>query len=97
MGSFFDVARKFKVFHSLETGKPLIKTVTVTVAAGNTSGSSSADPDLIGGTILGYYPAGNQDQFVSVVELGSDGKVTVTLAAAATEDNTFKVVVAYYM
>ena len=69
------------------------KVVTVTVAAGATSGSSAADSELIGGEILGFYPAGNQDQFVVNVVLNPDGSVTVTLAAAATADNVFNVVV----
>jgi len=69
------------------------KVVTVTVASGATSGSSAADSELVGGEILGIYPAGNQDQFVDNVTLNSDGSITVTLAAAATDDNTFKVVV----
>jgi len=69
------------------------KVVTVTVAAGATSGSSAADSELVGGEILGIYPAGNQDQFVTNVVLNADGSITVTLGAAATADNTFKVVV----
>ena len=69
------------------------KVVTVTVAAGATSGSSAADSEIAGGEILGVYPAGNQDQFVDNVVLNTDGSITVTLAAAATNDNTFKVVV----
>jgi len=75
--------------------KPKIgyKVVAVTVAAGATSGSSPADPDLVGGEIIGIYPTGNQDQLVDNVSLGADGSVTVTLAAAATADNTFNVVV----
>ena len=70
-----------------------IKVVSVTVAAAATTGSSAADPELVGGEILGYYPAGNQDQFVANIVLNADGSVTVTLAAAATADNTFNVVV----
>ncbi|RLE65080.1 MAG: hypothetical protein DRJ47_06190 [Thermoprotei archaeon] len=69
------------------------KSVDVTVSASATSGSSSADSDLVGGEILGYYPTGNQDQLVDSVVLNADGSVTVTLASAATADNTFKVVV----
>jgi hypothetical protein len=69
------------------------KSVAVTVAAGQTSGSSSADAELVGGEILGYYPTGNQDQLVDNVVLNANGSVTITLAAAATSDNTFKVVV----
>jgi len=96
MTSFFDILRKFKVFHSEKTGKPNIKTVAVSVAAAATSGSSSADADLVGGTILGYYPTGNQDQLVDNITLNADGSITITLAAAATAENTFNVVVAYY-
>jgi len=70
------------------------KVVAVTVVAGATSGSSAADPELVGGRILGYYSTGNQDQLVDSVALGADGSVTITLAAAATADNTFNVVVA---
>ena len=69
------------------------KVVAVTVAAGATSGSSAADSELEGGEIVGIYPTGNQDQFVDNVVLNADGSVTVTLAAAATDDNTFNVVV----
>jgi hypothetical protein len=70
------------------------KTVAVTVAATATSGSSAADPELVGGEIIGCYSTGNQDQLVDSVVLNADGSVTVTLAAAATADNTFNVVVA---
>jgi len=69
------------------------KVVTVTVSAGQTTGSSSADPDLVGGEILGMYSAGNQDQLVDNVVLNTNGSVTITLAATATANNTFKVVV----
>jgi len=69
------------------------KVVAVTVAAAATSGSSAADTELVGGEIVGIYPTGNQDQLVDNVVVGADGSVTVTLAAAATADNTFNVVV----
>jgi len=78
---------------SVSKSKISYKVVTVTVASGATEGSSAADDDLVGGEILGVYPAGNQDQFISNVTLNSDGSITVTLAAAATADNVFKVVV----
>ena len=74
-------------------GKVGYKVVTVTVSSGATSGSSSADSELVGGEIVGVYPAGNQDQFINDISLNSDGSITITLAAAATADNTFKVVV----
>jgi hypothetical protein len=69
------------------------KVVSITVAAGATTGSSAADSELVGGQILGYYPTGNQDQFVDNITLNADGSVTVTLAAAATAANTFNVIV----
>lgn len=68
------------------------KAVDVTVAGGDTTGSSAADSELVGGVILGIYPTGNQDQFVDNVVLNADGSISVTLGAAATADNTFKVV-----
>jgi hypothetical protein len=67
--------------------------VAVTVNAGVAAGSSAADPNLVGGEILGFYPTGNQDQFVDSVVLNGDGSVTITLAANATANNTFNVVV----
>jgi len=69
------------------------KSVAITVTAGATSGSSAADADLVGGEILGIYPTGNQDQLVDNVVLNANGSITVTLAAAATANNTFRVVV----
>lgn len=70
------------------------KSVAVTVNAAATEGSSAADADLVGGEIFGGpCPTGNQDQFVDNVVLNVDGSITVTLAAAATANNTFKVVV----
>jgi len=70
------------------------KVVAVTVVVAATSGSSAADSELVGGQILGYYSTGNQDQLVDNVSLGLDGSITITLAAAATANNTFNVVVA---
>jgi hypothetical protein len=69
------------------------KTVAITVAAAATTGVSAADPDLVAGTIMGIVPTGNQDQFVDDIAVGATGVVTVTLAAAATADNTFNVTV----
>jgi len=45
---------------------------------------------VAGSTILGIYPAGNQDQFVDNVAISST-TLTVTLAANATATNTYKV------
>ena len=69
------------------------KLVAVTVAAVASSGVSTADPDLVGGTIIGIVPTGNQDQFVDDVTVSATGVITVTLAAAATAENSFNVAV----
>lgn len=66
-----------------------LKTVTVTVNAAATTGTATVKA---GAKILGIVPAGNQDQFVDNVAL-SGTALTVTLAAAATAINTFKVTV----
>jgi len=62
--------------------------VTVTVQATATSGTGTVTADS---QILGYYPAGNQDQFVESIVI-FDTTLVITLAAAATADNIFKVV-----
>ena len=62
--------------------------IAVTVAAAATSGTGTCTS---GSIILGYYPTGNQDQFVDSIAI-SGTTVTVTLGAAATADNTFAVV-----
>ena len=62
--------------------------VTVTVLATATSGTGTV---TAGSQIIGYYPAGNQDQFVDNIAI-VDTTLTITLAAAATADNIFKVV-----
>ena len=69
------------------------KKVAVTVSAASSTGSSAADTDLVGGTIMGILPSSNQDQFVDDVTIAADGAVTVTLAANATADNVFDVTV----
>jgi hypothetical protein len=70
-------------------GTSKIVTKTVTVALGQTTGTVTV---VTGSTILGFYPAGNQDQFVDSVAIATT-VCTVTLAAAATAANTYKVVV----
>lgn len=70
-----------------------LKLVAVNVSTGNSNGSSNADSTLVGATPIGIVPTGNQDQLVDNVSVGSDGKVTVTLAANATAQNTFNVLV----
>lgn len=69
------------------------KVVIVNVSTGNANGSSSADPDLVGGEIIGIISSGNQDQLLDNVVLNGDGSVTATLADNATAQNNFKVTV----
>ncbi|NIL77117.1 hypothetical protein [Rhodococcus sp. B10] len=64
-----------------------VVTKTVTVASSATSGTATV---VAGSVVLGVYPAGNQDQFVDNVAI-SGTTLTVTLAAAATATNTYKV------
>ena len=60
----------------------------VTVTAGGSTGTATV---TAGNVILGYYPTSNQDQFVDSIAISST-TLTVTLAANATADNVFKVV-----
>ena len=62
--------------------------VEVTVAATNNTGTATV---TAGSIILGYYPKSNQDQFVDSIAV-SETTLTVTLAASATADNVFNVV-----
>ena len=62
--------------------------IAITVLAGQTSGTGTATS---GSTIIGWRPTGNQDQFVDNITI-SGTTVTITLAAAATANNTFEVV-----
>jgi hypothetical protein len=61
------------------------KTVTVNAAA-----STGTVTVVAGSTVLGIYPAGNQDQYVDNVAIAGT-TLTITLAAAATATNTYKV------
>lgn len=62
--------------------------VAVTVSAGNPSGTGTCTS---GSIIIGFRPSGNNDQFVDNIAV-SGTTVTVTLAANATADNTFVVI-----
>jgi hypothetical protein len=61
--------------------------VNVTVSAGNTTGTATVTS---GSTVFGYRPTGNQDQFIDNISISAT-TLTVTLAAAATADNTFQI------
>lgn len=62
--------------------------VEVTVTTGETTGTATV---TAGSVILGCYPKSNQDQFIDSVAV-SETTLTITLAAAATADNVFNVV-----
>lgn len=62
--------------------------VTVTITAGNPSGTGTATS---GSIIIGWRPAGNVDQIVDNIAI-SGTTVTVTLAANATAQNDFVVI-----
>jgi len=66
----------------------ITEVASVTVLAAATTGTATV---TAGNTVVGYYPAGNQDQFVDNVAI-SGTTLTVTLGAAATANNLFKVV-----
>jgi hypothetical protein len=72
------------------------KIVSVTVAAGTATKANTADTELKGGKVIGFYPtAGTADKLVNLVSLASStGVVTVTTAGNTTADITYAVVVA---
>ena len=62
--------------------------VNVNVSAGQTQGTGTCTS---GSIIIGFYPAGNVDQFVDSISV-SGTTITVTLGAAATAQNNFTIV-----
>jgi len=71
----------------------LFTEVEVTIALGATSGSSAADPALVGGKLIVCYPKSGNDQPVVSYVLNGDGSVTVTVAAAESAEAKFQVMV----
>lgn len=67
----------------------LLETVEVNINTTNSNGSSSANPELIGSTVIGVVPNGNQDQFIKEITVDEEGKVTVSLLGNATAQNKF--------
>jgi hypothetical protein len=65
----------------------------VIVSPTATTGESEPNPTIMDGKILGYYPTGNQDQFVTKVEITPEAKVKITLAHEAIMPNTFNVII----
>lgn len=62
--------------------------VTVSVSAGQTSGTGTATN---GSVIIGWRPSGNIDQVVDSIAISST-TITVTLGVAATATNNFVVI-----
>ena len=61
--------------------------LSVTVLAAATSGTATVTS---GSIVIGWRATGNQDQFIDNIAV-SGTTLTITLAAAATADNTFQV------
>lgn len=78
---------------SVTAGKIALAAVTVNVNAAAATGSSAANPDLVGGVLISCDPAGNQDQHLDNAVLNGDGSITATLAANATAQNNFRCIV----
>ena len=64
------------------------ETANVTVSAGNPSGTAAVTS---GSVVIGWRATGNQDQFIDDISV-SGTTLTVTLAANATANNTFQVI-----
>lgn len=71
----------------------VIETVDVTIALGAATGSSAADPDLVGATVWAVSPISGNDQSIESVTVGVDGAVTVTTAGNETAEAVFRVLV----
>lgn len=67
--------------------------VEVTIALGAASGSSAANPALVGGGIWSWYPKSGNDQAIASIVLNGDGSVTVTAAGNETAEAKFDVAV----
>lgn len=76
-----------RVADSVAGASDLIGTVAVTVLATATTGTGTVPA---GARVIGIIPTGNQDQLIDNVAVATT-VCTVTLAAAATADNTFLV------
>ncbi len=77
-------------------GQLKVSTRTVTVASNATSGTSTADTTLSGGTIIGFYASSDLrtntgSQAIKAVSIGTSGAVKVLLGAAGNHAATFKV------
>ena len=77
------------VDNAITKSKAAIEQIEVTVASGETEGTATVSE---GAMVLGFVPTGNMDQYVDNIAI-SDTTLTVTLASAATADNTINVTV----
>lgn len=90
-----ETVRSRHIMDGTVSGADLALTTHVcNVGIGTAAVTSTIDANSVGGVILGYYVAGNQDQYVDNVVLNANGSVTVTLAANAVAINNIRVVVA---
>lgn len=77
---------------TVTAGKLAYVAATITVAMGAATGSSAADPSLVGGVLLACTAAGNNDQIIDNAVLNMDGSMTVTLGANGTAANQIRCV-----
>jgi hypothetical protein len=68
------------------SGQPFVTFVSVTVSTAGVTGSSAANPDLVGAVVLGYRAncAGNSVYNIRSIVVNADGSVTVTTSANPT-------------
>lgn len=78
---------------TVTANKLAIADVTINVSAGAATATSAIVAAQAGGTIVGWYPSGNQDQLIDSIVLNANGSITITLAANATAINNFHVLV----
>ncbi|MFH1232168.1 MAG: hypothetical protein V1709_11810 [Planctomycetota bacterium] len=69
------------------------KVVGVVVLQGQYNGDSVADPDLVNGQILGFYPTNQRSGEIQIIALNIYGSIRITLLAPALYDSRFSVVV----
>ena len=74
--------------NAVSQAKLKYETADITVSAGNPTGTATITS---GSIVIGFYPTGNNDQFVDNISI-SGTTLTITLAANATVNNTFKVI-----
>ncbi len=71
----------------IRTDDDALKEVTVTITA-STSGSSAADPSIVGGRLVSCFASAGAAQVMVSAVLNADGSVTVTIAGSDTATYT---------